>query len=567
MLEDGFYFQQPYGTFTRFNGRLSKLVKNSQSPAFTPDELTFVADRNTPIAPLSKIVYVQDKIHVFNGFVTRRDSSTAYLKCTCKSAQWALSYRYLPELIYHNVDLNTVFASNVPTTGASGTVGALFAINSMVPNGKWAAHSSTVAKLANGGTKSILGTVSAYYASTAFPNAGTIDNCDGVILLTLAGSIPSSNSNYYMDYDDFYVKFGDGTYRPNAFYVFAENAFDTGIRLGSIDIGAKKSNIDFSLAGVANSSLEDFFLKAGREVQFRPNSDGYTYLHIADDLSRDTGKQYIDGKNASVDYDDPKEPAYQVVIGLNDGNNPQPVVATNWSRRDPQIFKVYEDTNISLTDLQTVVDSMLDDEEYSYKAITTEFDWSLRPGDYIDIYNKKFGWKHVRITSIEYDTKMTIKCGKRLFSPSQAFGSYFKKTILKSIAPPNEYGYQSASREAHISGTTITGGSGSFVVYHDDYNAGGWTCYYEESFSPPNDDESVNTGVFCDVMINGIVVPPGRIRISDSPSISIDITAACSVSTTSDITNTVLRNIYLASGWDTSDGTIKQYRAMSFIDP
>ncbi|HNY15262.1 MAG TPA: hypothetical protein PKI12_06960, partial [Bacteroidales bacterium] len=85
-----------------------------------------------------------------------------------------------------------------------------------------------------------------------------------------------------------------------------------------------------------------------------------------------------------------KEPAYQVVIGLNDGNNPQPVVATNWSRRDPQIFKVYEDTNISLTDLQTVVDSMLDDEEYSYKAITTEFDWSLRPGDYINIYNKRY---------------------------------------------------------------------------------------------------------------------------------------------------------------------------------
>jgi len=561
MLEDGFYFQRTYGTFTRFDAKLSKFIKNSQTPAFSPDELIFVADRGVPVAPISRIVYVHDGIIVFSGFVTKRDSSSANWRCTCKSAQWALSYRYLPELIYHNVALNTVFSSSVPTTGASGTIGALFALNSMVPNGKWTAHSSTVAKLANGGTKSVLGLASAYYASTSFPNAGTIDGGDGVVLLTLAGGIPSSNSNYYMDYDDYYVKFGDGSYRPNAFYVFAANAFDTGLRLGSIDIGTKKSNIDFSLAGVANASLEDFFLKAGREVQFRPANDGYTYMHVAADLSRDTGKQYIEAKNAKVDYDDPKEPAYQAVIGINDSSNPQPRVATNWSPRNPQIFKIYEDTTLSLTDLQTIVTSMLDDEEYAYKVVTTEFDWQLRPGDYIDIYNKKFGWKHVRITGIEYDTKMVIKCGKRLFNPSQAFGIYFKKTILKSITP------RGGSKEAHTSGTTITAGSGSFVAYAADILAGGWTCYYEESFSPPNDDESVNTGVFCDVEINGVVAPPGRIRISDSPSISIDITAACNTSTVSDITNTVKRNVYLAEGWDTSDGMVKQYRAMAFIDP
>jgi hypothetical protein len=216
--------------------------------------------------------------------------------------------------------------------------------------------------------------------------------------------------------------------------------------------------------------------------------------------------------------------------------------------------------------MQTIVDSMLDDDEYAYKVVTTEMDWHLLPGDYIDIYNTKFGWKHVRITGIEYDTKMTIKCGKRLFDPSQAFGIFFKKTILKPLKVHSDGWQVVSSREAHIAGTTITSGSGSFVVYAEDVDDG-WTCYYEESFSPPDDDDAVNTGVFCDVEINGVVVPPGRIRISDNPSISIDITASCNTSTVSDTTNTVLRNIYLASDWDTSDGMVKQYRAMAFIDP
>jgi hypothetical protein len=568
MIEDGFYFQNSPGVYTKFQATFTRFTKNSQTPAWNPDELIFSAGLKVPIMPLSRITFIRDNLPVFHGYAIKRDNSQGYWNITCKSSQWALSWRYIPDFTYHDVDLNTVFASGVPTTGAAGTVGALFFCNSLIPNGKWTAHSATVAKLVGGGTKSVLGLAARFFGTTSFPNAGTIDTCDGVVELASVAAPPTAAGKYYQDLNDFYVRLGDGSYMPNAYYVLAKDAFETGVRIGTIDIGTKKSNIDFTLQGQAAASIPDFFLKAGRETQFVPKMDGFVYLNAASELSRDTGRQYKDGENAWVSLADPKEPAVQAVIGLNTSDNPQPVTASNWSRRSPQLFKIFEDTSLSLTDLGTMVESLLDDNDQAYTITTNNQEWQLLPGDWIKIYREDTGWKDVRITRIDYGkTNMIISAGKRLFSPSQAFGSYFKKTILGPLTQKDAKGRRFNSKKKHRSTTTITAGVGTFTIYHDDVLAGGLTVLYEESFSMPEDDTAVDTGVYADVKVNGVVAPPGRIRISDNPSISIDITAACLTSTTLDVENTIHRDIYLATGWGASDGVVNLYRAMAFIDP
>lgn len=553
MLDDGFYFMDGVGNYTKFPAILTKLIKNPQNPSFTPDELGFTTDRGIPIKPLEEIIFVADGVHVFHGIATKRDNSDVNWKITCKSSQWLLDYRYIPEFIYHDVNLNAVLGNTL----SSSTVGALFWINSLIPNGKWTAYSATVAELDGAGTDSIIGSAD-LWACTSYPNAGTIDGCDGVNQLTDAGAIPTAANQYYRTADKLYVRLGDGSYMPNAFYVAAVNAFDTHIRRGSISLGLKKSNIDFSLVGQAARSLEDFFVKLGLEVQFQPNNDGYVYLNLDDEISRGSAaspiRSYVDTSDCWIAISDTKEPIMQAVIGLTTDENPQPQTAVNWSFRDPQLFKIYENSGLTLANMRIVVASVLDDNEDAYEIQTSQVDYHLRIGDWIQIWKKTVGWKSLRVTKITITPgKMVINVGKRLFSPSQAFGQYLRKTISTS---------KQALRE-----TEITGGSDTFTVYATDVAAGGLVIMYEESFTVPTDDTSVSAGVFCDVAVNGKVAPPGRIKISDSAAISIDITDACNKSSTSDTTNTILRSLYLATGWETTNGLVKQYAAQAFMDP
>lgn len=551
MPDPEFYLVNSPGNYTKFPANLVKFTRNAQNPSITPDELQFTTDLGTAIPPLAEIIWVHEGSHLFHGFAAKRDDSSGYWKVTCKSVQWALDWRYIPEFIYHNVDLNTVLGSGAPST----TIGALFWINSLVLNGKWAAYSATVAMLAN--ADALQGAT--FYASTSYPNTDSaIDGCDGVQLLAASSGIPSAANQYYQDSNALYVRFGDGSYLPNAFYVAAANRFDTRIRLGTIDIGTKKSNIDFSLAGQASRSLEDFFVKLGKEVQFRPRQDGYVYLDLATQICRgsesDPVASYTDLENAFVLMGDAKEPAVQAIIGLNSDENPQPRTALALSSRNPQLFKVYSNTGLTLADMQVVVDSLLDEADMPYTISTSDIDYYLLTGDLIQISSKEIGTKIVRVRKVEiYPGKMVISAGKRLFSPAQAFGSYLKKTISSAAQP--------------IRSTAITDGSGTFTIYAADYAKGGLVVLYKESFSVPADDTSVATGVFCDVALNGSVVPPGRMKITDAAAVEVDITAACEKSASVDKTNTILRKIYLATGWEATEGVVEQYLSQAFLDP
>lgn len=559
-MRDGFYLVID-GEYKKFNARLDRLSKYPQNP-ITPDDLYFICDIGTPIAPISEIVFAVRGAHIYHGVVVSKNESGPNLIVRCKSIQWLLDYRYIPEFIYHGSNLNTVLGSGLPTTGASGTVGALFWINSLVPNGKWTAYSSTVAKLVNGGLKSVLGLASSYYATTSYPNAGSVDACDGVALLTNAGAVPTSANTYYRTTDDFYVKFGDGSYQPNAFLVAATNAFDTKIRLGTISIGTYTSASDFSLRGQAAASLDSLFENCGLEVQFIPSNDGYVYMNLAAILGRGSEtspvRTYTDGINGTILLKSTNDPNYQAAIGYDSSNESgiiRAVTDWDWSSRGPQLFSVYDIQGVDKDDAETQLDAIMANNDDSFEVKTNEVDYFLRIGDYVGLVGHDLGDFVLRVQQIDIQNGiMTLTCGKKVFTAAKTFGQFLKRTEISTKQP--------------IQATTLTDGAGTFTVYTA--NLTGLRVFYEESISVTADDTQAQVGAFVDISIDGKIVPPGRIKLSSGSSVKVDITDFCLTGGTpvsGGYSHTVTRNLYMATGWESNESYIKQYKARSFISP
>jgi len=542
MLETGFYFVKEDGGYERFDARLTKFVQNSKLP-IVPDALDFVASKEVPMPDLAEIIYVVDGVHKFHGIATNRIDNGLTWSVSCKSMEWLLDYRYIPEYIYHNSNLNTVFSSDVPGI----VVGALFLINSLIPNGKWEYYSATVAKLAGAGQKSCFGTKT-LYAFTSYPNAGSVDGCDGVHLLSAAASLPPAANQYYRDVDDLYVRLGDGSYRENAFLVAAVDWADTKIRFRSIDIGSQSASIDFSLEGQASASLEDFFMKIARELQFLPMEDGYVHFRAAAEISRGTEtepiKWFVDGQNATVLLTSQKEPNFQAAIGLS-SNDPAnvPVLVENYDKRRIQLFKIISSQNLSKSDTQTTLQRVIDSTDDAYKVKCSEADYALLVGDWIGLRKDDMADITLRIRQIEITPAgMVLVCGKELVTASQKLGEYLRPAIDERYQP--------------LQSTELTNGAGTFTKN----TAVGLAVYYEETFTIPVDDTQAALGAFVDITLNGKIIPPGRIKLINNSSIKINITDYCSAGS-----NTISRNLYNGTGWTSASSTVKQYKTLTMI--
>lgn len=545
------------GTYKKLDARLVRWTQKSQTPSFQPDELALAIALGTAIKPLAEIIYVVDQEHVFHGFATARDDSGGSWAITCKSVQWLLDWRYIPYFIWHDVNLNAILASDAPST----TMGMLFLVNSLIPQGDFSRWSTYADRIYSSKMYALLNG-HALYASSSFPNAGTIDGCDGVQALTL-GSWPNAltANQYYLSavYDDLYVRFGDFSYAANAYLVCASNAFDTRIRLKSCSLGTKVPTIDFSLEGRASTMLEDFIFKLGLETAFRPNRDGYVDMILAASIGRtaaDTHKRYVDGENCSIKIADAKNPAANAIIGLNADENPQPQTAFNWDLRTDrvQLWKTYENNSVTLPQIKQLAEAYLEDNENSYEIATPDVDSHLRVGDSVTMWRKDFGEKEIRISRIIITPGlMKLTVGRTLFSPSQTFGEYLRKTRQTQAVD--------TTTSQPVANAVITSGTGTFTVTSENLATSGFQVLYKESFTVPDEEDDASIGVFCDVMVNGVIVPPGRLKI-ESGSLEIDITAACIAGS-----NSITRNLYNADGWESSEAKVEQWQALAFIDP
>lgn len=551
MLEDGIYFLSKDGRYRKIDARDEVLEQRAQNP-ISADDLNFHCNIDTPMLPLDEIILVRDGSHIFHGAIWQAEDKISYWNVKCKSMQWFLGYRALSSVIYAPSTLNQILSSDAPSQ-SEDIPGILFRINSEIPNGKWIAHNSTVAKLVDGGLKSQMrdGTL---YAYTTYPQ-GTADACDGVVQLSAAGAIPTAANTFYRTVDDLYIRLGDGSYRPNAFIVAALNKFDTKIRLGSIDIGSYKNTVNFAPSGQADSYLSDLCTNIGREAQFLPAIDGYIYLNLSHEISRGSTsspvRTFVDGENATVTLTSDLEPTYQTVVGLPGDEAGTPQIVTNWRPERIQLFKLCDISTPTNADLRERIQLILDGQDRGLKVVAPT-DWHLRVGDYVRAVHPDYGTYDLRVQSLKKTpSTMTAQIGKHVFSISDVFGEYLRAEI------PDD-------AEA-LSETTITDPtSGSFTIKKKNVSAA-LVIYYEESYSTDADESSIDVGTFCDLKVNGKIVPPGRIILKSGGSVKMDITDYCNMSASADIANTISRNMYKATGWSGDNAKITQWKALKFL--
>ncbi|MCK9568994.1 hypothetical protein M0R72_08640 [Candidatus Pacearchaeota archaeon] len=544
MTADGFYFYDGV-TPRKFAGVLESWKQYFQVP-IKADELTVRISADTPAEPFSDVVYVVDGIHVFHGSITRVGDLGNAQRLTCLSKQWTLDWRPMPYYVYYNVDLNTILSSDTPST----VMGMMLLANGHIPNGKWTYYNAIVRNLVDGGLKSCLRD-KALYASTSFPNAGTIDDLDGVVQLTDAGAIPTADDTYYRTVDDLYVLVGDGSYRENATVIVAKDWCDTRIVFGSCDIGTYKSAAAFAIEGVMAKVLDDIIQKIGREVEFLPRNDWTLHMDIAEEIpgrSSETSplKTYIDGVNCKI-VPSTQSPGIQAAISYGSDICEAPQCVSDW-KRGTALIKCYQNQGYQSEEVLGILQGLVEDSQESYTVTTNEVDPVLRPGDWVGIQIPDEVDIALRIREKTIAPgKMTLLCGKKLVSASSIFGSYLRGSIPDDAQPRS---------------TTTLVSQSSFEVSSENYDLGGLRVFYEESFSE-EDDTDIDTGAFMTLDVNGKIVPPGRILLSKAESVKIDITDYSIMPGT----NTVTRGLYNDDGWTSSERYVKQYLAVKFIAP
>ncbi len=546
MKDDGFYFFDGT-TYRRFNGILESWKQYAQTP-IKADEMIIRIDADTYAPDLGDVIYVADHVHVFHGLITQKTDLENAQRISCKSKQYELDYRPIPYVVYYDVNLNAIFASDAPST----VMGLLLLANGYVYNGDFSYYNATVRKLINGGLKSCLRSYD-LYAGTSFPNAGTIDGCDGIVQLTDAGAIPTADDTYYRTTDDLYIRVGDGSYRENATIIVAENWCDTRIRLGTIDIGTYKSAAAFSLMGSAAKIIDDLAQKLGRECEFLPWGDGTLRLNLADEIpGRSTEASpyhsYIDGKTAIILKGNQSTPAVQAAASYGSDIVEAPQIVSDWSR-GIQLIKCYQNQGYLANEVLATLQRIVDDSETAYTVTTNQVDPHIRPGDWVGLWTKAEGSFSLRVREKNITPgKMVLLCGRKVASASSIFGSYLRGEI------PDDKQPRSIT-------TLVT--DNTFTVTSENYALGGLRVFYEEAFSK-SDDTDIDPSAFITIEVNGEVIPPGRILLSKAESVKIDITDHCTMPGG----NTVDRTMYNSTGWVAGDQRfVKQYLSVQFFAP
>ncbi|MFA5235169.1 MAG: hypothetical protein WC390_12290 [Sulfurimonas sp.] len=544
-MKEEFYFFDGT-TYRKFAGVLESWSQYPQIP-ITPDELVVRIDADTPSPPFEDVIYIVDGVHVFHGLITRVDDQKTHQKLTCKSKQYLLDWRPIPYMIYYDVDLNTIFSTGAPST----VMGLGLLANGYIPNGKWTYYNAAVRKLVDGGLKSCLRD-NALYASTSFPNAGTIDDLDGVVQLTDAGAIPTADDTYYRTVDDLYVLVGDGSYRENATVVVAKDWCDTRIVFHSCDIGTYKSAAAISFMGQASRILDDLAQKLGRECEFLPWNDGTLRYILAEEVPGRSSesaplKTYIDGKNATITKSSQSNPTFQAAASYGSDITEAPQFYPDWDR-GIQLIKCYENPGYLPDEVEIALGRLIDDSQTAYTITTNEIAPHIRPGDWVGLQKDDDSWAMRVQKKVITPGKMVLYVGRKVVSASTAFGNYLRGEIADDSQPRSV--------------TTLDTGN-SFEVTAENYALGGLRIFYEEAFTK-DEDTDIDPRAFVTLAVNGIVVPPGRILLSKVDSVKIDITDYSTLPGTSIVT----RTMHNSTGWAAGEQRfVKQYLAAQFFAP
>jgi len=349
-----------------------------------------------------------------------------------------------------------------------------------------------------------------------------------------------------------------------AFMPLFDHAFDTHLRPGTNDLGEKLLSVPYTFGEKDfSTSFSDFFNRLGQEIRFRNSlSDGMVYMDAAVEIARYTHLKFIHGKNnCIVKKNLPSDPPLNAVT-----SNGQ--VATSWKRSLTHwIAKHIQNPSRDGVDMQEWLDALLTDDPTIYDITQYGEELLLDPGDYIEVQAEDDALVSCRAQKIIIGGRKTkIAAGRRLAALDELFGEW--RLVNGSVDIDHQIQEQSFS-------FTGTGGTQTFVVRAADYQDGGWKCRVSVRWSI-----EVDSGYTADIpaairalrlTLNGKVIPPGRIVVStNSGGAEIVITDYCSVSASTDTTNTLV--VALANGINQTHyrhkitGSIAQFRRLEAID-
>jgi hypothetical protein len=244
-------------------------------------------------------------------------------------------------------------------------------------------------------------------------------------------------------------------------------------------------------------------------------------------------------------------PAYQAAISTPSEASDAPQAVTSWKPNRIQLWKLYNTEAPTADVMRERLQDLMDQNAASLK-ITAPTDYHMRIGDWIWATHSTFGLFKVRIQSLKKTpSQMTIQAGKRLFTASDIFGQYLRAEI------PDDADV--------LSETTIADPTdGEFTIKKEDVDDA-LIVYFEASFSVDDDASTLDTGTFCDVLVNGKVIPPGRIVLREGGSVKVDITEQCSMSASADTANAIACNLYRATGWACNNAIVSQWKGLKFL--
>jgi len=258
-------------------------------------DFSIQCSRNIPIQRYAHVVAIENRRVLFRGYVkSPKIKNIRTRELTCKGEEDLLLRRYTGRFAYQASTryLGQVFQSDAPSQtadsyGVIGNVGLLCIANFMIPlHGNtvidptvpaydwWAYGSDWIYKLVGLGLDSRIGSADIYAEGTLLPRVDSF------------ADMLSTDISCWSDDDDLWVRLDDSALNDGfgpKFMMLAENAYDTGVRMGDIDLASSlltgnfQTNFDRIMDVLID--LAEFY---GLNPRFRRERD-HTYLDCLDE--------------------------------------------------------------------------------------------------------------------------------------------------------------------------------------------------------------------------------------------------------------------------------------------
>ncbi len=354
--------------------------------------------RKIPVQRWAHVVATEGNDVLFRGYVASpkiKNINTREL--TCKGEEHLLLKRFTGRFSYQASArvLDHVFQSDAPNQtadsyGVTGNVGMLFMANSMIPfHGNvaatgspsppeydwWAEGTDWIYKLEGLGLNSRIGSADIYGEGQLLPRVSTY------------AELEATDISCYSDANDLWIRMDDDAYRVGfgpRFCMFAENAYDTYIRKGTIDLPSTvlTGNLQVNFTRILDI-LVDFAEFYGLNPRFRRGKN-YTYF---DALDNPVESEFIlpEENIAKISQQYNEDSKVHALIGLGTGSQDVQHIYTpsdhTWNGIWIEDTMDVEDGFIdSLGTLKLFVNA-----EYAYRladdkfSITPSPDWGHKP--------------------------------------------------------------------------------------------------------------------------------------------------------------------------------------------